>query len=206
MHAPRTLHVVHDLANGAHLRVREGVGERRPQFAREHAPILETPAAGGIARDLVGLAMQELHAEQFLEGQARAPVYRLGHTRGAMHHAQRLAQRRHRGLLEQRRRQRLGHKGQQRIEVLLYHGAQQTHRQPLGAGIHRQHTSLGRTLLVGAKVHELARLHPAAVEEAHGPGTQQPVALVDRAVEERLPRPRDLEHARGVLDDRLEHA
>ena len=62
-------------------------------------------------------------------------------------------------------------------------------RQPFGRRIHREHAAFGRRVFVVAEVDELARLELAAVEEPHGPVTSKHVALVDRAVEERLAGP-----------------
>ena len=50
----------------------------------------------------------------------------------------------------------------------------------------------------------VARLKLAAVKETNWAGEQHVVALLDRTVEERLARPRCLDHSRFVLEDRLE--
>ena len=67
--------------------------------------------------------------------------------------------------------------------------ADELERQPFGRRIDREHAPLRRRGLVVAEVDELARLELAAVEEAHVAGDEQHVALVDRAVEERLAGP-----------------
>lgn len=158
-----------------------------PQFAREITLVREGAAAAVFTRDLIGLPMQQLHTQQLFEGKPRTPAHGLGHAGGAMHHAQRVRQRRHIGRVDEPGGKRLLHQRQQRIEVLLHHGAQQTHGQPFGAGIHGEHPSFSGAFLLRPEVDELARLQPAAVKEAHRAGAQQPIVLVDGAIEKRLP-------------------
>src|SRR5690606_1135702 len=54
--------------------------------------------------------------------------------------------------------------------------------------------------------HELARLHLFAAEEANRPRDEEDITALDRAVEERLPRPRALDVPARIADHRLEDA
>ena len=61
--------------------------------------------------------------------------------------------------------------------MLLDNGADDLEREPFGRRIHRQHPSFSCPALVVAEVDEFPRLKLAAVEEAHGTGDEQRVAL-----------------------------
>jgi hypothetical protein len=206
VHAARAGHVHHDLAERARLRPRELVRQRGLERARELALVGHRHAGAVLARERVRAAVEDVDAQQLLVREARPPGRRLGDRRRAVHHAQGLGQLGHARRLEERAREVLGDERQQRVEVRFDERADLLEAQPLGGRVHAQHAPVARALLLGAEVDELARLQLAAVEEAHVAGEQQHVALLDHAVEERLPRPRHLHQPGRVLDDRLEDA
>src|SRR5581483_9038795 len=121
-------------------------------------------------------------------------------------HAQGVAERRHVDAVERGAREEFAHERQQGVEVRFDQGADQLDRQAFRRRIDREHAALGRALGVRSEVHVLARLDLAPGIESHAAAHEQHVALVDRAVQERLARPGDLDHAGVVAQHGLEDA
>ena len=204
VHAPIAAHVGDDLADGAHLCARQLVGEGLPEARRHLAFVDERDPLAWLARQRLGALVQQLDEEQLLEREACAAGHRLRQRRRPMHFAKGLVDAGHAGALQHVRRQVFGDERKQGVEMRLDDRSDDLERQPLGRRIDRQHPALRGAILLVAEIDELARLKLPPMEEAHGAGHEQHVALVDRAVEERLSRPRDLDHAARVAQDGLE--
>src|SRR5690606_23991857 len=97
---------------------------------------------------------------------------------------------------------------EQLVQVLVEDRAQYLLRQSLGRRVDWQRLSGRATTVVvaGAGDDILARRDLAPVEESHGPGHEEQIALADRAVEERLAGPRRLYLPRAVAQHCLEDA
>ncbi len=182
-------------------------GKRGLQLRRQVATILERASVARHAGERIRAAVQHLQREQLLEREPGPPGHRLGDRRRAVHHAQRVGQH---GDTPPWRSARAGRYsrtcGSSASRCASIERADLLERQPFGRGVDREHAPVRRPLVLAAEIHELARLQLAAVEEAHRAAQEQHVALLDRAVEERLPGPRHLDHPARVLHDRLEDA
>ena len=208
VHALRARHVLHDLARGAHLRAGELERQDRLQFRGQHALVHEPDFRAGLAGERLGAQLQDVHAQQFLEREARAARMRLGEGARTVHGAQRVRQRGHSGGRQQVWRDVFLEQRQVLIEMLVDQCAQLLERESLGRRIHGEHATPARAVcrVLRPQVHELARRQHATVEEAHRAGEQQHVALLDGAVEEGLARPRCLDEPARVLHHGLKHA
>src|SRR5436190_1195396 len=204
LHAPVAAQVGENLAQHARLRAGERERQRLTKLCREQAPVLEPDAAPRLARERLRALLQQLHEEQLLERQSRATLHRFAERSGTVHHAQRVADRRHRGTTQDLLRQIFGDEGEQLVEVRVDDPADHLERETFRRRIDGEHHPLGEGVLVVTEVHEFARLKLAAVEEANVPAHQQRVALGDRAIEERLAGPRHFDHPGVVLQHGLE--
>src|SRR5436853_3132311 len=95
---------------------------------------------------------------------------------------------------------------EQGVEVLVYEPADLAVGEAFGRRIDRQDEALVRAFLPRVGEHnELPRHDLAPVVVAHGPGDEQQLAPLDRALEEGLTRPGGLDQPALVPQDRAEY-
>ena len=214
VHRCGAAHVAFDVGPGAALAAREVEGEsieegpRERGFGVEGDPLRFQPQAGA------GAGVQQLEEEEFLEREpalrSRDPI----DVRRAVQIAQGFGERRETEPAQPGVRDRLliAEFGQQAGQVQSDDGAHLPVREPLRGRIDREDAArrgpfAGRSAIVGlSRQHRvLAGLKLRAVIEAHRPGREQQIALVDRAVQPRPPRPRALDVPAVVTDHGPKH-
>jgi hypothetical protein len=79
------------------------VSSKGPERRRQLAPVDERDTVALLPCQLVGSAVENVNEQQLLECQPAPPVHRLGDGVRAVHHPQRLTERRHTGACQQLR-------------------------------------------------------------------------------------------------------